>query len=139
MNHGELLNELYGLIVGVTEFANITGTNLGGNEPDPTLLSLTPPACWVSFIGDIQKDPPGNVVPTSETMTFMFMAFIYLPMAQQSVMLATHLPLLAKIVKGVRGQESLTGHRWAYAGQKLALVNTTRMVYAQRYTITGAM
>jgi hypothetical protein len=141
MNHGTLLNELYGLITAVTEFANITGTNLGGMEPDPTLTALTPPACWVSFIGDSPKEPPGRIVLTTEAMTFMFMAFIYLPMAKQSDMIGSHLPLLLKVVQGVKGKESTanTGHRWAYAGQKLALANTNRMVYAQRYSITGVM
>ncbi len=141
MNHGTLLNELYGLITSVPEFANITGTNLGGMEPDPTLSALVPPACWVSFIGDSPKEPPGRIVMTTEPMTFMFMAFIYLPMAKQSAMIATHLPLLQKVAQGVKGKESTanTGHRWAYAGQKLALANTDRMVYAQRYSITGVM
>ncbi len=141
MDHGTLLSELYGLITSVAEFANITGTNLGGTEPDPTLVALTPPACWVSFIGDSPKEPPGRIVPLTETMSFMFMAFIYLPMAKQSDMIGTHLPLLQKVVQGVKGKESTanTGHRWAYAGQKLALVNTNRIVYAQRYSITGVM
>lgn len=141
MTHGDLISELYGLITAVSEFAAITGTNLGGTEPDPTLATLTPPACWVSFIGDIQKEPPGSIVYSPEVMTFMFMAFVYLPMTKQSEMISTHLPLLTKIIQGVRGKDSNlnTGHRWAYAGQKLALVNTNRMVYAQRYTITGVM
>lgn len=141
MDHGSLIQELYSLIVAVNEFADITGTNLGGSEPDPTLLTLTPPACWVSFVGDAQKEPGGNRPPTQEVLSFIFMAFIYLPMAKQSVMISTYLPLLAKVIKGVRGQESTqnTGHRWVYNGQKLALVNTNRMVYAQRYSITGVM
>lgn len=141
MNHGTLLNELYGLIVGVTAFANITGTSLGGNEPDPTLTSLTPPACWVSFIGDAPKEPPGSIVLTKEVLTFIYTAFIYLPMTKQTEMISTWLPLLAQIMNGVRGKDSFsnTGHRWAYGGQKLALVNTNRLVYAQRYTITGMM
>lgn len=144
MDHGALLSELYGLITAVPQFATITGTSLGQNTPDPTLLTLNPPACWVSFVGDQQKDSEGDdtVVPTKEVMIFMFVGFIYLPMGKQNEMLtnAAHLPLLAKIVEGVRGKESsITRHRWAYKGQKLVLVNTNRMVYAQRYTVTGVM
>ena len=141
MDHGTLIKELYDLIVAVPDFASITGTNLGGMEPDPTLLTLVPPACWVSFIGDVQKEPPGSIVPLTEVMTFLFMAFIYLPMAKQGDMIATHLPLLKKVIQGVKAHESVvnTGHRWAYAGQKLVLVNTNRMVYSQRYTITGVL
>lgn len=141
MNHADLLTELYSLITGVPEFANLTGLNLGGNEPDPTLTKLAPPACWVCFVGDTPKEPPGNIVPLTEVMIFAFIAYVYLPMSRQSVMLSEDLPKLIKIIQGVKGKQSTlnTGHRWCYAGQKLALVNTNRLVYAQRYTITGVM
>lgn len=141
MDHGTLVEELYGLVIAVPSFSKVTGITLGANQPDPTLITLTPPACWVSFIGDIQKEPPGNIVPATEVLTFMFMAFIYLPMKTQSELIADCFPLLKQIIVGVRGKDSVsnTGHRWAYAGQKLALVNSDRLVYAQRYTITGSM
>lgn len=142
-DHGSLLKELYDLVVAAPEFSYITGTSLAQNTPDPTLISLTPPACWVSFLGDQQKEQEENVVPQTEVIVFMFVAFIYLPMTKQNEMLtgAKTLPLLKTIIDAVRGKESAinTGHRWAYRGQKLALVNVDRMVYAQRYTITGVL
>lgn len=140
-DHGVLINELYNLIVGVTEFKDITGTNVGAMQPDPTLITLTPPACWVMFAGDAPKDDLSNAgqIPSTEVMLFMFNAFIYLPMDKQSILISTNLPLLKKIIQGVKGQDSVTGHRWAYAGQRLALVNTNRLVFSQRYVVTGAM
>lgn len=141
-DHGTLLQELYNLIVAVPEFQLITGVSLGANEPDPTLLTLTPPACWVSFVGDQEEEQDGNIVIAPQPMVFMFVAFIYLPMAKQSELIAgaVHLPLLKKVMTGVHGEESAnTGHRWSYKGQKLALVNPNRMVYAQRYSIIGSM
>lgn len=142
MDHGSLLAELFTLITSVPEFAAITGTQLGQNEPDPTLITLEPPACWVSFVGDNEVEADGNVIQTPKALYFMYVAFIYLPMARQSEMLAgaQHLPLLKKILQGVNGAQSAnTGHRWSYKGQKLALVNTDRMVYAQRYSLVGVM
>jgi len=141
MDHGALTLELYNLITAVPEFANITGTNLGGMQPDPTLIQLTPPACWVTFVGDESvEDRQESLPPQQEVMRFIFQAFIYLPMKKQQEMIQNWLPLLGKIIPGVRGQAStITGHRWVYSGQKLALVNTNRLVYAQRYTITGVM
>jgi hypothetical protein len=142
MDHGALLSELYGHIIAVPAFAQITGASLGQHTPDPTLITLTPPACWVSFVGDNQIEDTNNISPTPETILFMFVAFIYLPMGAQSAMFmnAAHLPLLGKIIPGVRGKESaITGHKWQYKGQKLALVNPNRMVYAQRYNVIGVM
>ena len=142
-DHGTLTQELYDLIIAVSEFASITGTNIGGMTPDPTLITLNPPACWVMFVGDAPKEDlsNANMIPSIEVISFMFSAFIYLPSAKQGEMIITHFPLLKKIIQGVRGKQSLsnTGHRWAYVGQRLALINTNRLVYAQRYVITGAM
>jgi hypothetical protein len=140
-DHGSLIEELYNLIVAVPAFANITGLNVGGMQPDPTLITLTPPACWVMFAGDAPKEDltHSNMIPAVEMCLFMFNAFIYLPMAKQSNLISTHLPMLKSIIQGIRGKDSNTGHRWGYAGQRLALINTNRLVFAQRYVITGAM
>lgn len=141
MDHGALTKNLYDFVVSVPEFQNITGVTLGQHEPDPTLVKLTPPACWVSFVGDQINEQGHDQVPLQPSMLYMFVAFIYLPMQKQNNLLTTAsgLPLLGKISMGVHGKESNTGHRWEYKGQKLSLVNTDRLVYAQRYSVVGSL
>lgn len=136
-DHGTLTKELYDYVVGVPEFVDITGVTLGAQEPDPTLINLSPPACWVQFIGDTQKEADPSVVPGVQSMSLHFVAFIYLPAALQKALIEQWLPMLLKVSQGVHGQESNTGHRWEYKGQKLVLANTNRLVYAQRYNITA--
>jgi hypothetical protein len=135
----ENLKALLDLIGSVPALAQSTGIALGGQAPDPSLSKIALPAAWVLHASDKPLDADGSIVPAVQASQFDYVVAIYLPYVSQSDMLAVQLPLLEAVITAVRGQDAPSGHRFAYRGQRITLINPGRITYEQRYSLEAVI
>lgn len=142
----ELAQDLVTRVASIPALAASTGLALGGRGADPTLTQLPPPAAWVIYRGDTPDEPPyGNahggpaLVPGVQIMLQAFAVIVYLPYTDQADLIDVQFPLLESVIQAIRGQDSPSGHRWRYVGQKLSLVYNDRIAYEQRYTADAVL
>lgn len=130
---------LIDLLRTVPALAQNVGLTLGGQTPDPSLSKIALPAAWVLHTGDKPTDPDDAIVPAVQGVRFHYVVAIYLPYVSQSDMLNVQFPLLEAVINAVRGQTAPSGHRFAYAGQRITLINPGRITYEQTYTLQAVL
>ena len=137
--------DLVARIVTVPALAATTGITLGGKGADPGLINIPLPACWVTFshhqvdenpYGPSSRGAPGSV-PQVENTLATFAAVIFVPYIDDNDMLTVQFPLLEAVIKAVKANmgQAPSGNRWRFVGQKLSLVQPTRLGYEQHYTL----
>jgi len=135
------LETLYSLISGVTELATSTGTSVGGQLPDPTVVEGPVPAAWIVYAGRAPIETSRNgVVAQSTPCKNLFVVMVYLDNSQgQDNLLSVQIPILEKVVKAVAGKEvpNEASYRFSFEGERLASINPKRLSYEMRFSITS--
>ncbi|MGZ3307272.1 MAG: hypothetical protein ACXU85_01805 [Xanthobacteraceae bacterium] len=135
----ENAEHLLSLVQSVPQLAEKSGFAVGGQVPDPGLSKTPLPAAWVILSGDQCADNDASLRPAIEVVEMTFVVMLYVPYLGQADLLANQFPLLEAVIKAARGEKAPSGHRWRYVGQRLALVNTDKLAYEQRYTLTAVL
>jgi hypothetical protein len=137
----ELATDLLTKVRSVDALALYTSLTLGGKKDDPGLLKCPLPAAWVKFgkDGSDERDrnygPESGLVSEAQLMMAEWLVTVLVPYTTDDDLLLVQYPLLEAITTAVHAQDSPSGLRWRYAGQRIALVYTDRLAYEQRYTV----
>jgi hypothetical protein len=135
--YAENAQNLLALLETVPSLVNTSGLAVGGRAPDPAMSRIPLPSAWVILADDKPQDAETGSNPAGQAVHTTYVVMIYVPYINQSDLIANQLPLIESTVKAIRGQQSTSGTRWRYEGQKLALINPDRLAYEQRYSLVG--
>jgi hypothetical protein len=139
----ELGADLVGKVQGIPSLTNSSSLTLGGRAADPGMLKMQTPCAWVSMKGDAEDEaamsavsgPRSGLVAVSQVMLGTWAVTVFVPYIDDTDLLATQYPLLEAIRAAIHATDAPSGYRWAYVGQKIALVYPDRLAYEQRYTV----
>lgn len=127
--------QLLALINAVPALNQRVGLRVGGGATDPAMLTLPLPAAWVLLTGDRPLDPAAAVNPRGQMVEITYSVMVYVANVSQSDLIDAQIPLLESVIVAVHGQQSPSGHKWKYGGQRLVVVNTDKLGYEQRFTV----
>lgn len=139
----ELAADLVAKVETIAALTSRTGLAIGGRVNDPGLLKIPLPAAWIVLKQDAIEEPgythesDGGLVSPSERVLATFAVTVFINYDTDADMLTNQLPLLELVTEAIHGKDAtISGYRWRYIGQKLALVYPDRMAYEQRYTVS---
>lgn len=125
----------------VAALANSASLSIGGRSADPGMLKIPLPAAWVTLRKDVSDErdyehgPASGMISPSPILLATFAVTIFVPYIDDNDLLAVQYPLLESIISTVHANESPSGYRWRYAGQRIALVYPDRLAYEQHFTV----
>lgn len=146
----ELAADLVAKVETIAALVSRTSLSIGGRTNDPGLLKIPLPAAWIVLKQDAIEEPgyahesDGGLVSPSQRVLATFAVTVFIDYLTDADMLAVQFPLLELVVEAIHGKDAgtvvngqaISGYRWRYIGQKLALVYPDRMAYEQRYTVS---
>ena len=116
------------------------GLAVGNTENDPINRDLPRPACWPVFTGVTVVDSSA-IATQNVSVTYTFVLKVLVDYGDEASLIATHFPLLEKIITTVKGTgvNNLTGHKWAFDGMSLEDFDPDRMVWVMNLSVTTGL
>lgn len=140
---GELATDLVTKIKQIAAFGTApnqrVGLTVGGTESDPLLSSVQLPACWVIYVGDqpLEANDQGECNPYIRSN---FAVKVLVDNTSESSLVGINMPLLEEIVSVVNATPSVIGaKKWRYEGQSIDVIEGSRLVFEQRYSVTSIL
>jgi len=150
----ECAADLLARVQTIPVLANRSSITLGGKSQDPGLVKIPLPAAWVMFAGIIPDEAPfsatshggGGMVGAIEMMRANFRVALYTSYTTDADLLANGYPLIESLALAVKSAATgdpetgdvtaaPSGHRWRFAGAKMAIVYNDRLVYELTFTL----
>jgi hypothetical protein len=138
----ELATDLLTKLNTVSSLQGRIGMTFLGGPIDPSGQNVPLPAAWVVFQDETTKRS-GEVGFRQEDLTLTFSVLVSVSYTSQSDLLNSQLPTLEAIRSAISGQEvnganTVGGNRWKYQSTALYEVSNDRLIYEQRYAISGS-